>query len=255
MINEMHVSWRAPLAGFAKKLEGDYTLRDLRRLLKKDKDDYHPPRDKIFAAFEATPFDRVRVVIVGQEPYKTPLKATGLAFSMPRDIRPLSSSIKKIYEAIEYNKTIENGNVDGTKPDHGNLDNWANEGVLLLNRVLTFRRCNRCKFNIHNHQGWEVFIEAVIKALSNDKTRQLYFMLWGKEAQNLEKHIDDSHHKVFSNVRHPAAPHSRTGANFETCTHFSDVNVILRERQIEIARAGEIREGVNYEPINWFPPE
>ena len=238
MINEMHVSWRAPLAPFSRTLVGKTVLRDLRRLLKKDEGDYHPPRDKIFAAFEATPFDRVRVVIIGQDPYPDKDKATGLAFSMPMP-RPnveikLSTSIKGIYRALQ--------NDFQEVPPNGNLNHWANQDVLLLNRVLTFRRCNRCKVNIHMHQGWEYFTEAVVKALNNDKSRRLHFMLWGADARKLEKHIDKAHHHVVPDVRHPAAPPlsrdavNRGAVNFETCGHFLTVNNALGEESINWIR-------------------
>ncbi len=200
---------------------------------------YHPLEENIFKAFDKTDFNNVRVVIIGQDPYPNRNKATGLAFSMRPNLRPpnptaLSASIENIYRAIE------NDNVGFTRPNHGNLESWANEGVLLLNRVLTFHKCAGCNKNIHKNKGWEKFTQAVVKALSNDNTRRFHFILWGNEAQELKKYINGYCYHIHA-APHPTSYNLHREA-FLNCRHFSAVNAILRAR--------------NEPEINWIiPPE
>ena len=240
MIKFIPRDWRDALDLHVCRDEWRYAIKKLNIFLKKETIEghrYHPRGGNIFNAFHATPFNSVRVVIIGQDPYPERKNATGLAFSMPDDKTDLSLSIKRIYKAIENNKAIENSNVDGIKPEHGNLDHWARQNVLLLNRVLTFCKCNRCKANMHKHQGWEFFTEAVVKALSSDRRRRIYFMLWGGDARKIQKHINENRHTVLPRTSHPTSP-SPYFREFLDCRHFSIVNTALGERR-----------------INWFPPQ
>ncbi len=237
--------WRDALDHPVSRDQWRYAIKKLNIFLKKEAIEghrYHPRGGNIFNAFRLTPFDSVRVVIIGQDPYPERKNATGLAFSMPPPNMPddevkLSLSIKRIYKAIENNKAIENSNVDGIKPEHGNLNDWARQNVLLLNRVLTFCKCNRCKANMHKQQGWEDFTEAVIKALNNDRSRRLHFMLWGGDAREIQKHINENRHTVLPRTSHPTSP-SPYFREFLDCRHFSIVNTALGARR-----------------INWFPPD
>ncbi len=200
---------------------------------------YHPLEENIFKAFDKTDFNNVRVVIIGQDPYPNINKATGLAFSMRPNLRPpnptaFSASIENIYTAIE------NDNVGFTRPNHGNLESWADQGVLLLNRVLTFHKCDGCNKNIHKNKGWEKFTQAVVKALSNDNTRRFHFILWGNEAQELKKYINGRCYHIHA-APHPTSRNEHLAA-FLNCRHFSAVNNIFNAR--------------DEEPINWIiPPE
>ncbi len=235
LIDGLEQGWKDALADFMRTPDGIAALDSLDTLLNVVPVNYHPSGQDIFKAFRLTPFDSVRVVIIGQDPYPDINKATGVAFSMPQNLTLLSPSIKRIYEAIEHDKAIENGNVDGRKPEHGNLDDWARQNVLLLNRVLTFRKCNRCKANIHRHMGWEAFTEAVVMALAG-RERAIHFILWGIEAQKLKKHTMRGQH-ITHKTYHPTS-HAPYVEQFRTSGYFSAVNIALGEGR-----------------INWFPPE
>ena len=242
--DEIHESWQEALDNPRNPSEWRANLRDLDAILERDRGNYYPRRENIFAAFEKTPFDKVRVVIIGQDPYPRHPDATGLAFSMPMpppnmpdDQVKLSSSIKRIYEAIE------NDDVPFETPNHGNLERWAeDEGVLLLNRVLTFCKCNRCTANIHRHHGWEAFTEAVVNALLSSEL-PIHFLLWGNEAKNVQKyikkHANRERHIVLES-RHPTPRKAEYVRQFLDCGHFSDV-------------MGNAREGEP--PISWLLPE
>ncbi len=248
--DEIHESWRAPLAGFFRSPEGRIILRDLDAILERDRDNYYPRRENIFAAFEKTPFDKVRVVIVGQDPYPRHPDATGLAFSTGGR---MTSSLESIYAAIEYD------DVPFEKPNHGNLERWAeNEDVLLLNSALTVRRVDRT--NMHR-ESWEGFIQAVVEVLAGSG-RPIHFMLWGTHAHAFECHVHafECHPEAplctVLKAYHPVADASDNDMNFQTCQHFSKVNTILRARKRAMERAGERPiQGVNYDPIDWSLPE
>ena len=232
MINEMHVSWRMPLDAFRKSHEGRATLRNLHRLLQRDQAIYYPARADVFAAFRKTPFHKVRVVIIGQDPYPCRKNATGLAFSTPIG-RDMAKSVAMIYCAIATD-------LGGKIPIYGDLNHWASQGVLLLNRVLTFSKDGKKNADADIDRGWEKFTQAVVTALAKDG-RFIHFMLWGEYAKEIVLPTNYPGHLI-----HPAPHPSPIVVDFEEfrkCGHFSAVNDEIRDS----GRAGE-------EEINWFPP-
>ena len=172
----------------------------------------YPPGSQIFNAFELTPFNNVKVVILGQDPYHGPNQAHGLSFSVPDGV-PAPPSLKNIYKEIESDLGIE-------IKKNGNLENWAKQGVFLLNAVLTVRASEPTS---HSKIGWTEFNDAVIKAIS-DNTSGVVFMLWGNFARGKKELIDSTKHYVLE-AAHPS-PLAR-GAFFG-CKHFSKCNEILK---------------------------
>ena len=244
LIEELEPNWQNALSDFIESDDYQPAREALNALLQEDQDSYFPNGDAILKAFDKTEFNDVRVVIIGQDPYPRRDDATGLAFSMPMpplnmpdDQVKLSSSIKRIYEAIE-----NDDDVPFETPNHGNLECWAERGVLLLNRALTFRKCNRCATNIHRHHGWEAFTEAVVNALLSSEL-PIHFLLWGNEAKNVQKyikkHANRERHIVLES-RHPTPRKAEYVRQFLDCGHFSDV-------------MGNAREGEP--PISWLLPE
>ncbi|MEG0517884.1 MAG: uracil-DNA glycosylase [Bacteroidales bacterium] len=171
----------------------------------------YPPGALIFNAFELTPFNDVKVVILGQDPYHGPNQAHGLSFSVPNGVTP-PPSLKNIYKEIEEDLSIK-------LEKNGNLENWAKQGVFLLNAVLTVRAAEPTS---HSKIGWNEFTDAVIKALS-DKREGIVFLLWGNYARTKRELIDHSKHYVLE-AAHPS-PLAR-GAFFG-CRHFSKCNQLL----------------------------
>lgn len=170
-----------------------------------------PPGSRIFKAFDLTPVDKVKVVILGQDPYHGPGQAHGLSFSVPEGV-PAPPSLKNIFKEIESDLGIRmSGSTD--------LERWAQQGVLLLNAVLTVR-CGEAAS--HSKIGWEEFTDAVIRYLS-DNREGIVFMLWGNFARTKRDLIDHSKHYVLE-AAHPS-PLAR-GAFFG-CRHFSKANGIL----------------------------
>ncbi len=173
----------------------------------------YPPGGLIFNAFKLTPFDKVKVVIIGQDPYHNPDEAMGLCFSVPEGIR-VPPSLKNIYKEMHEDIGFE-------IPNHGNLTSWANEGVFLLNAMLTVEHK---KAGSHKSMGWQKFTDAVIKNISDLKSN-VVFLLWGKFAQGKQVLIDEGKHYVLS-AAHPS-PLAR-GAFFGN-KHFSRCNELLRK--------------------------
>ncbi|MBQ2913788.1 MAG: uracil-DNA glycosylase [Bacteroidales bacterium] len=171
----------------------------------------YPPGGLIFNAFALTPFDKVKVVILGQDPYHGPNQAHGLSFSVPDSITP-PPSLKNIYKEIKTDLGIKLNK-------NGNLENWAKQGVFLLNAVLTVRAGEPTS---HSRIGWTEFTDAVIKCIS-DNTQGVVFMLWGNFARSKKDLIDSSKHYILE-AAHPS-PLAR-GAFFG-CRHFSKCNAIL----------------------------
>ncbi|MCG3164702.1 MAG: Uracil-DNA glycosylase [Bacteroidia bacterium] len=176
-----------------------------------------PPGNKIFSAFNHTPFDKVKVVILGQDPYHGEGQAHGLCFSVPDGVAK-PPSLVNIFKEI-------NDDLGLPFPSTGNLEKWADQGVLLLNATLTVRA------NIagsHQKRGWENFTDAAIKKLS-DKRENLVFILWGRFAQNKEVLIDASKHCILKSA-HPSPLSAYNG--FFGCKHFSKTNEYLRSKGI-----------------------
>ncbi|WP_371186732.1 uracil-DNA glycosylase [Thalassotalea maritima] len=173
----------------------------------------YPAEADVFNAFSLTPFEQVKVVILGQDPYHGPGQAHGLAFSVLPDVK-VPPSLKNIYKELV-------DDIDGfVVPEHGNLTAWAEQGVLLLNTVLTV-----CQGQAHSHAklGWETFTDAIIEAL-NQYRDNIVFILWGKHAQQKGKHIDANKHFVLSGA-HPSPLSAYRG--FFGCRHFSTANQYL----------------------------
>ena len=213
-------SWKDALAAeFGKPY-----FESLVRFLHKEKSEgrrIFPPGSQIFRAFDLTPADQVKVVILGQDPYHGPGQAHGLSFSVPEGI-PAPPSLKNIFKEIESDMGVR-------MSGYPNLENWARQGVLLLNAVLTVRSGEAAS---HSKIGWEQFTDAVISYIS-DNCEGVVFMLWGNFARGKRELIDASRHCVLE-AAHPS-PLAR-GAFFG-CRHFSRANSWL------------IANGKS--PINW----
>jgi len=178
----------------------------------------YPPKNEIFNSLNATSFDNVKVVILGQDPYHEPNQANGLAFSVKKGVR-IPPSLVNIYKEAHTDVGI---NI----PNHGDLSSWAKQGVLLLNNVLTVRAH---KANSHKGFGWEQFTLNVVKYL-NQREKPLVFILWGKNAQEKEQFIDTSKHLIIKSV-HPS-PLSANGGFFGS-KPFSKANEFLKRHDIK----------------------
>lgn len=177
-----------------------------------------PPGNKIFNAFDLCPFDRVRVVIIGQDPYHNYGQAHGLCFSVT-DGTDFPPSLVNIFKEL-------NRDLGVPVPLSGNLERWARQGVLLLNAILTVRAHQALS---HQNKGWERFTDAAISAL-NSYRENLVFMLWGAYAQNKGVSIDETRHLVLRTV-HPSPLSASRG--FFGCSHFSKCNEWLVARGLE----------------------
>lgn len=174
----------------------------------------YPPENKRFEAFRLTPFSKVKVVILGQDPYHGVGQAHGLAFSVPKDIKQ-PPSLKNIFKACNFD-------LNTPIPKHGNLEQWAKQGVLLLNTVLSVEKD---KPNSHANKNWEVFTNSIISNLSEEK-ENLVFLLWGKSAHNKKNLIDSNKHLILESS-HPSPLSAYRG--FLTCKHFSKTNTYLQK--------------------------
>lgn len=182
----------------------------------------YPPGNLIFNAFNMVPLDKVRVVILGQDPYHKPGEAHGLSFSVQTGVK-VPPSLAKIYKELE-------SDIPGfVRPTHGNLEAWAHQGVFLLNAYLTVVERTP---NSHSKIGWERFTNAVIKTIS-DRCEGVVFMLWGKPAQTKSVLVDDSKHLILK----AAHPSPLAGDAFLGCKHFSQANTFLTQH--------------GHAPINW----
>ncbi|NQX78280.1 uracil-DNA glycosylase [Gilvibacter sp.] len=176
----------------------------------------YPPGKLIFNAFNATPFDQVKVVIIGQDPYHGPGQAEGLCFSVPSGIA-IPPSLVNIYKELE-------SDIDFTAPNRGNLKHWADQGILLLNATLTVRAHQA---GSHQNKGWEQFTDAVIQHL-NDKREGLVFLLWGGYAKKKGRKINRDQHLVME-TGHPSPLSANRGYWFGN-KHFSKTNDYLETR-------------------------
>ncbi|MDR1197026.1 MAG: uracil-DNA glycosylase [Candidatus Nomurabacteria bacterium] len=205
----MHESWKKYLqAEFAKPY-----FTELSDFLKKAYVGHtiYPPKGQVFSAFK-TPLDDIKVVIIGQDPYHGPRQAHGLAFSVQPEV-DIPPSLKNIFKEI-------NSDTGQPIPDNGNLQRWANQGVLLLNNTLTVEAH---RAGSHRGHGWEQFTDTMIRLLS-DQRDNLVFLLWGRDARNKKSLINDSKHLVLE-AAHPSPLSAHNG--FFGCKHFSKANVYL----------------------------
>lgn len=179
-----------------------------------------PPGPQIFAAFDYTAFNDVRVVIIGQDPYHGQGQAHGLCFSVNKGIA-VPPSLQNMYKELKTD--IEGFEI----PNHGDLSHWAKQGVLMLNATLTVEKD---KAGSHQGKGWEAFTDAVIKAVSTQK-ENVVFILWGKFAQSKARLIDESKHLILT-AAHPSPFSAYNG--FFGCKHFSKTNHYLKQHQLPI---------------------
>lgn len=208
---KIDLSWKEELkeqfsAGYFKKLKLFLTEEKKKFIV-------YPPGPFIFSAFNLTPFEKVKVVIIGQDPYHGPNQAHGLCFSVPDGVNP-PPSLVNIFKELHKDLGIP-------APNSGNLESWARQGILLLNTTLTVRAGSPAS---HQNKGWEQFTDQVIKILSEKKTG-LIFLLWGKFAQTKTKLIDASKHFILQ----AAHPSPLAGGAFFGNRHFSKTNELLRQ--------------------------
>ncbi len=180
-----------------------------------------PPGPQIFNAFNQTPFEKVKVVILGQDPYHGDHQAMGLCFSVSKKV-PVPASLKNIYKELK-------SDINFTIPSHGDLTPWATQGVFMLNAILTVEKGNA---GSHSKIGWQLFTDAVIKKIS-DQRQGVIFLLWGNYARSKKELINKDQHTILE-AAHPS-PLARNA--FSGCRHFSKVNDIL------------IKQGQS--PVNW----
>ena len=208
---QLDESWKLRLA---KEFEASY-FKELKQFLLAEKDSkyvVYPPGSMIFNAFNRTPFENIKVVIIGQDPYHGAGQANGLCFSVSDGIPP-PPSLKNIFKELHADLGFE-------IPVSGNLEKWADQGVLLLNACLTVRAGQPAS---HQNIGWEQFTNAVIRLISEEK-EGIIFLLWGKFAQQKEVIIDTGKHFLLK-AAHPSPFSAYNG--FLGCKHFSKVNEIL----------------------------
>ena len=213
-------SWEEVLK---EELEKDY----FKNLLKFVEEEYntktiYPKKNEIFRAFMFTPYDKVKVVILGQDPYHGENQAEGLSFSVPEGI-PKPPSLKNIFKELH-------DDIGCSIPISGSLTSWAEQGVLLLNAVLTVMKDQAAS---HKDKGWETFTDAVIKRI-NEKETPVVFILWGGYARSKKKYITNPKHLVIESA-HPSPLSAYHG--FFGSKPFSKTNEYLKEKKIE--------------PINW----
>ena len=213
-------SWDTVLREEFKK---EYYLK-LREFLKQEygQGTVYPDPDNIFNALKLTSYDDAKAVIIGQDPYHEPGQAQGLSFSVPRGMKQ-PPSLVNIFKEMQADLGIR-------PPDHGCLEGWAREGVLLLNAVLTVREHQA---NSHRGKGWDNFTDSIIEALNN-RQKPLVFILWGNNAKAKEKLITSPRHHIITGA-HPSPLSAHNG--FWGGRYFSGTNDFLEEQGIE--------------PINW----
>jgi len=222
---KLHDQWRQAIGI---EFDKDY-MQSLREFLIQRKQQgavIYPPANQWFAALNTTPFEKVRVVILGQDPYHGVDQAHGLCFSVTPGIK-VPPSLANIYKEIKSDLGID-------QPNHGCLISWAQQGVLMLNATLTVEDGNA---GAHQGKGWEQFTDQIIKAV-NQQREGVVFMLWGSYAQKKSTIIDSSRHLILKSV-HPSPLSAYRG--FFGCGHFSAANDYLQQSGVE--------------PIDWQLPE
>lgn len=204
------------------EFQKDY-FKKLQKFLKVEYSKYeiYPPEDKIFNALNHVPYDKIKVVIIGQDPYHEPGQAQGMSFSVPENIE-IPPSLVNMMKEIESDLGIKCYN-------NGNLERWANQGVLLLNTVLTVRRGQA---NSHKDKGWEILTRKIIELIGK-REKPIVFLLWGSYAQSYENLIGPQH--LVLKAPHPSPLSAYRG--FFGCKHFSKCNEFLKQN--------------NEEPIDW----
>jgi uracil-DNA glycosylase len=215
--------WRAILSGV---FDEPY-FKELQEFLANEREEYtvYPPEEDVFNAFEATPYKKVKVLLLGQDPYHGPGQAHGMCFSVRPGVRP-PPSLVNMFKELHADQ--------GCKiPNHGNLETWAKRGVMLLNAVLTVRKGEP---NSHKNHGWEKFTDAAIKSL-DAREKPVVFALWGGHAQKKAKLIKRKQHRIVK----AAHPSPLSMAKFMGSRPYSAVNAALDE--------------VGEKPIDWCIPD
>lgn len=213
----MEAGWKAVMEP---QFSRDY-MKNLREFLvaEQQSQTIYPPNAAIFKAFDQTPFDQVKVVILGQDPYHDVGQAHGLCFSVPEGIAT-PPSLRNIFKELQ-------SDIPGfTLPAHGNLTKWAQQGVLLLNATLTVRAHQA---GSHQNRGWEQFTDEAIRQLSQ-RRKGLIFLLWGRFAKNKAALIDSARHHVLT-AAHPSPLSAYQG--FLGCGHFSKTNLLLQNQGLQ----------------------
>lgn len=198
-------------------------FRSLEEFLEKERSEntIFPAQDEVFNALQLTPFEKVRVLLLGQDPYPTPGHAHGLCFSVKVGVKH-PASLRNMFKELQED-------IGCTVPNHGNLEAWARQGILLLNTVLTVRQGEA---NSHAKKGWEEFTDAIIKSL-NQRKEPVVFVLWGNNAQKKIKHIDESKHPVIK------------------CGHPSPLSVKKFMGSKPYSKINQALQNISQEPINW----
>ena len=214
----MEESWKSKLE---KEFSSPY-FKELQSFLEIEykNSNIYPTRNLIFNAFNETPFHKVKVVILGQDPYHGEGQANGLSFSVAKNIK-IPPSLRNIFKELHNDVGIE-------IPVHGDLTSWAKQGVLLLNSTLTVKKGEP---GSHQKNGWETFTDNCIKLISKEQ-KNVVFMLWGNYAKEKIRLIDETKHLVLTSV-HPSPFSARNG--FFGCKHFSKANEFLEgTKQLKI---------------------
>ena len=217
---QIEASWKNILNN---ELEQKYFLelsKKVDQFYREGKVQIFPKKKEVFRAFDLCPFEKVKVVILGQDPYPTKGYANGLSFSVNNDIYPFPKSLNNIFKEIHNDIGI-------SFPENGDLTRWAEQGVLLLNTVLTVEEGSP---DSHKGIGWEKFTNGVIELLSDQK-QELVFMLWGAKATAKTSLINEDKHMVLSSV-HPSPLSAYRG--FFGCKHFSKANDYLNENNLSV---------------------
>ena len=220
-------TWKDPLKTFINS-PNNSQMKSIYSFIKKEYETktIFPPKNLIFNAFSKTPWDKVKVVIIGQDPYPNPGDAMGLSFSVPKSQR-IPGSLNNIYKCLERDKKLK-----FVKPKHGDLSTWAEQGVFLINATLTVE-CK--KPNSHQkNSGWSKFTDFVIKQISIQK-KNIVFLLWGNFAIAKSSLIDSNKHLIIKNI-HPS-PLAQSKGDFSKSEQFSQTNEYLEKNGIQ--------------PINW----
>lgn len=217
---QIEASWKGLLKN---ELDQKYFLELLEKVkhfYKEYEGKIFPEEKEIFRAFDVCPFEKVKVVILGQDPYPTKGFANGLSFSVNDDVHPFPKSLTNIFKEI-------NNDIGRSLPKNGNLMRWAEQGVLLLNTVLTVKEGSP---DSHKDIGWEKFTNRVIELLSNQK-KGLVFILWGAKATAKSTLINENKHLILSSV-HPSPLSAYRG--FFGSKHFSKANDYLNENNLSV---------------------
>ena len=210
-------SWKQSLTS---EFQQEYFI-NLKSFLVHEKMNYliYPPGKMIFAAFNSTAFDKIKVIIIGQDPYHGPGQAHGFCFSVPDGVK-IPPSLRNIYKELVSDIGIE-------PPTTGNISSWSKQGVLLLNATLTVRAHEA---GSHQNKGWEQFTDQVIRNIS-DKHNNTVFLLWGAYAQKKSVLIDESKHLILKSA-HPSPLSAHRG--FLGCKHFSKTNNYLAKHKKQV---------------------